>query len=299
MRLLQLSAFTSAAMLFSALSALAFGISAALAAPYYNHTISRSCGSEPSAELIAAAEAHFAANKVTLKAGSTFAATIQVYWHVIQAGTTLAQGNVPDSQITSSISALNSHYSGSGLSFALAGTDRTTNANWFNSAGPSTSYQTAMKTALRKGDAKALNVYTVGFKSGSGAGLLGYATFPSSYSGNPKDDGVVILYSSVPGGTTTNYNQGKTLTHEVGHWLGLYHTFQGGCASPGDYVDDTPPEASAASGCPTGRDTCSGGGVDPIHNYMDYSYDSCMYEFTAGQITRLKSQIATYRGISA
>ncbi|CAE6437807.1 unnamed protein product [Rhizoctonia solani] len=285
-------------MLFSALSTLAFGISAALAAPYYNHTVSRTCGNEPSAEFIAAAESHFAANKISLKAGSTFAATIQVYWHVVQAGTTLAQGNVPDSQITSSISALNSHYSGSGLSFTLVGTDRTTNANWFNSAGPSSSYQTAMKTALRKGNAAALNVYTVGFKSGSGAGLLGYATFPSSYSGAPRDDGVVILYSSVPGGSTTNYNQGKTLTHEVGHWLGLYHTFQGGCAAPGDSVDDTPPEASPASGCPTGRDTCSGGGVDPIHNYMDYSYDSCMYEFTAGQITRLKSQIATYRGIS-
>ncbi|KAF8759619.1 Pregnancy-associated plasma protein-A [Rhizoctonia solani] len=268
-------------MLFSALSALAFGISAALAAPYYNHTISRSCGSEPSAELIAAAEAHFAANKVTLKAGSTFAATIQVYWHVIQAGTTLAQGNVPDSQITSSISALNSHYSGSGLSFALAGTDRTTNANWFNSAGPSTSYQTAMKTALRKGDAKALNVYTVGFKSGSGAGLLGYATFPSSYSGNPKDDGVA-RHSH----TKLDIGSVSTTPSRVAALLPVTMSM-------------TLPEASAASGCPTGRDTCSGGGVDPIHNYMDYSYDSCMYEFTAGQITRLKSQIATYRGISA
>ncbi|CAE6420385.1 unnamed protein product [Rhizoctonia solani] len=285
-------------MLFSAFSALAFGISAVLAAPYYNHTVARTCGNEPSADLVAAAEAHFAANKVSLKAGSTFAATVQVYWHVIQAGTTLAQGNVPDSQIVSSISALNSHYSGSGLSFTLAGTDRTTNANWFNSAGPSTSYQTAMKSALRKGNAAALNVYSVGFKSGSGAGLLGYATFPSSYSSAPTDDGVVILFSSVPGGSTANYNQGKTLTHEVGHWLGLYHTFQGGCSGTGDSVSDTPPEASAASGCPTGRDTCSGGGVDPIHNYMDYSYDSCMTEFTAGQITRFKSQIATYRGIN-
>ncbi|CAE6497601.1 unnamed protein product [Rhizoctonia solani] len=284
-------------MLFSALLTLTFGINAALAAPYYNHTVARTCGNEPNAEFVAAAEAHFNANNISLNDGSPFSATIQVHWHVIQAGTTLAEGNVPDSQIAASISAMNSHYSPSGLSFTLASTDRTTDAAWFNSAGPDTSSQTAMKTTLRKGDAADLNIYTVGFTSGSGSGLLGYATFPSSYSGNPKDDGVVILYSSVPGGTTTNYNQGKTLTHEVGHWLGLYHTFQGGCSGEGDQVSDTPPEASSASGCPVGSDTCPGGGVDPIHNYMDYSYDSCMNEFTPGQITRIKSQIATYRGI--
>jgi hypothetical protein len=217
-------------------------------------------------------------------------AVINVYFHVVNRGTGYSNGDISAQMITDQINVLNAAYNKWGYSFNLVSTDRTTNSTWFTGCYSSTT-EMQMKNALRQGSADDLNIYTCA----PSGGILGWATFPSSYASNPKRDGTVLLYSSLPGGTAAPYHLGDTATHEVGHWLGLYHTFQGGCAKTGDYVSDTPAERSAAYGCPAGRDSCSGAGLDPIYNFMDYTDDACMYEFTAGQDARMDQMFTTYR----
>lgn len=257
----------------------------------------RHCGTLHDPAKIAAAEKDFAARLADAKNRPALDAArggyVNVYFHVINQGSNQRDGNVADRIISDQIAVLNAAYAPSGWFFNLVAVDRTTNSDWYNGCHLS-SVESAMKSALHQGGATDLNIYSCNL----GDDLLGYATFPSSFSGKPLLDGVVIHTESMPGGAFRNYNEGDTATHEVGHWMGLYHTFQGGCNGQADFVDDTPAEQSPAFGCPMGRDTCTGKkfpGLDPIENYMDYTYDSCMFRFSDGQTTRMDEQFALYR----
>jgi hypothetical protein len=225
---------------------------------------------------------------------------IPVYVHVITAGAGIGNGDVPDAMITAQIDVLNGAFEGltggeaTPFSFVLAGIDRTTNAGWF-AMTPGSLAERQAKAALRQGGQDALNIYTT---DGGGGLYLGWATFPWNYGADPLDDGVVVLYASLPGGGAVPYDEGDTATHEVGHWLGLYHTFQGGCSKDNDFVVDTAAERDPAFGCPVGRDTCTGrraAGDDPIENFMDYTDDFCMFAFTGEQSSRMSGMYQQYR----
>jgi hypothetical protein len=228
--------------------------------------------------------------------GAGAAIDIPVAFHVIYKTDRKGKqvGNVTDAMIDDQIGVLNAAYAGTGFSFTLASVDRfeqTKKQAWFDKC-----YQqdNAMKNALAISPATTLNIYTCAPSSGGGT-LLGYAYLPNAFPESDPRHGVVLLYASLPGGGADPYDEGDTATHEIGHYLGLYHTFQNGCSTPGDSVDDTPYEASAAFGCPTGRDTCSQAGLDPITNFMDYTDDPCMDNFSTLQGGRMQSMVATYK----
>jgi hypothetical protein len=217
---------------------------------------------------------------------------LDVYVHVIRSSS--GAGDVSDTRINQQMNVLNSAYASTGWSFNLVATTRTNNDSWYTMT-PGSTAESQAKAALRQGTADDLNMYLANI----GGGLLGWATFPSNYASAPSKDGVVVLSASLPAGSAAPYNLGDTATHEVGHWMGLYHTFQGGCArqdTSGDVVADTPAERSAAYGCPVNRDSCASlSGVDPIYNFMDYTDDACMVEFTTLQDARMDAMFSAYR----
>jgi hypothetical protein len=225
--------------------------------------------------------------------------TIDVRVHVITRNN--GRGGVTLRQIQRQISVLNRAFAGrtAGQSsatpfrFALKSIDYTRNTDWYEWSSPDEdpSDDREAKRALHRGGWDDLNIYIAGLEDG----LLGYATFP--FDTNLRRDGVVLLNESLPGGSASPYNRGDTATHEVGHWLGLYHTFQDGCDRPGDYVKDTPYQDDGENifSCDQSLNTCPQPGRDPVKNFMSYGDDLCLDRFSRGQAVRMTLIWALFR----
>lgn len=240
-----------------------------------------------------------APNATSIHSRAAGSVLVPVIMHVISSGPLESDGNVSDGAIAAQIQALNEGFAGAeggintAFRFQLSGITRTVNPAWAAMAFDSAEELEA-KAALRQGNAATLNVYLTRPSDGT----LGWATFPWDYMTDPSRDGVVIDYQTVPGGALPPYNEGDTLVHEVGHWMGLLHTFQGSCAAENDTIADTPAEDRPSFGCPVGRNSCgSDAAPDPIENYMDYSDDSCLLTFTAQQAERIDAVCETLRGL--
>lgn len=238
--------------------------------------------------------------------------TLPVVVHVIR--TNGGSGNVSDALVQSQIEILNEDYlalTGSNgengtyaaVQFELATEDplgnpttgivRYNNTTWYNDSG---SYWVTTEWD----PTRYINVYT-----NSAGGFLGYVpAFPHEGIAGTSGDRIVVLWNAFGRNAPIGppYDQGRTLTHEMGHYLGLYHTFQGcgsgtvpACYTAGDVICDTPPEDTATFGCPAGKNSCAGGGLDPIDNYMDYSDDLCMERFTPEQVNRMRCTVENWR----
>ena len=161
-----------------------------------------------------------------------------------------------------------------------------------------------VKTAVPIWDrSKYLNIWVVSAILGDGEGsILGYAQFPGN---GASTDGIVMIHNVLGdiGSEDVGY-KGRTLTHEIGHWLGLYHPFQGGCSSNNnrtDRVADTPPVAAPSYGCTASQNpnTCSNDfpdEIDNVENFMDYANGGCMNMFTNGQANRVEGYLSSSAG---
>ncbi len=215
--------------------------------------------------------------------------TIPVAFHVMHNG---QEGLLTQEDIDAQLNVMNQAYRSMGVQFLLVQVDYTDDPEWFKMEKETSEVEA--KAALNLDPHYYLNLYSAVLEENK----LGYAKFPWDLESAPAVDGVVVTYSSLPGGDFEDYNEGDTAVHETGHWLGLYHTFEAPrfCYGNGDYVDDTPAQRTSTSGCPDSRNSCPlRPGKDPIHNYMDYSSDPCLTEFTPGQAERIQANILAYR----
>ncbi|KAI0444920.1 hypothetical protein F4803DRAFT_510276 [Xylaria telfairii] len=279
---------------FATLISLAVLVTAAPPNATANNNTLFACGNPPPTEEELAIHAQFfEEERLQTDVQAAAIPTVNVYFHLVASSKKPADGWVDDSRIEKQMKVLSNSYESHGITFKRAGTTRTVNAAWAQGNNSD-----EMKAKLRNGSYNDLNIYLHHSLPGNAAGVC---TFPKAVGGpgTYNFDGCQILTESLPDGRPYNgLNDGKAGVHEVGHWFGLLHTFQGGCEAPGDFVDDTPFEKSPPpnGGCPTGLNSCPDKpGNDPIHNHMDYTSGKCKTRFTPGQQKRMHSQWAKFR----
>ncbi|PHH60303.1 hypothetical protein CDD81_1858 [Ophiocordyceps australis] len=246
-----------------------------------------SCGMKPNEDQMAVQRAVAAAERSAPPAAGDAAMAISVdtWFHVVAKSTEAKDGWISDEHLHAQVAQINRDYAPSNISFTLAGINRIVNASWSTwvpwDSSPATSLE--MGQALRKGNYSTLNIYFV--TNMTAPNLLGWCNYPCANCDKGRklaQDGCVVMYDTVPGGSRSNANTGKMATHEIGHWFHLFHTFENGCSGDGDFVDDTPYVARPNFGCPQGVESCGEAclkhtiqeslcGPDPIHNYMDYT----------------------------
>jgi Pregnancy-associated plasma protein-A len=239
---------------------------------------------------------------------------IAVVVHVI-ADDACATGNVSDELVAGQIAALNEDFRALAGTPGEAGAD--TRVEFFLATkdpqgAPSTGVTRSCNTTWHqdKGDywlslawdpTRYLNLYT-----NNANGARGYVPFlpadPAGTVGEPSDRVVINWLAFGRPGPFPPYHLGRTVTHEVGHFLGLFHTYYEGCGvaeapscyTTGDRLCDTPPNADSHKGCPTDAVAC-GGVPAPVHNYMELTDDACLTGFTAEQAQRVRCTLGTYR----
>ncbi|CAA0217124.1 zinc metalloprotease [Tenacibaculum maritimum] len=218
---------------------------------------------------------------------------IPVYVHIVYPNANV----ISDAQVTSQMNVLNSDFrsintaqlpsgttfandaTDAGFSFSLEGVFR------HNDSRSSWGTNDAIKSAYPPiTPSTHMNIWVCEI----GGGILGYAQFPG---GSPSTDGIV-LGGDYFGITSGSYGGGRTATHEVGHYLNLRHIWGDGRCRQDDFVADTPSADASNGGCPTFPDvSCKS--ADMTMNYMDYTYDACMYMFTDGQRNRMRAIFAS------
>jgi len=218
---------------------------------------------------------------------------VPIVMHVIHQG---GDTDAPEEMLAEQVAVINARFNRYDAYFSLKEIKRYYDPHSF---AKSDEFYFDKANELNVAPERVLNFYVTLMSSGPGGLLFGVGSFPWMLE-QPGWNAVVCHYGSLPGGVLKGHNTGAIGAHEVGHWLGLYHTFQDGCGGEGDQVEDTPahdPKTKWAGCLPKAQwpRACDGETPIPNDNLMNYNKSQCLKEITAGQAKRFHAVMANYR----